>query len=34
MEATGVYHQGLAMFLNKKGKSVSVENPLKIKRFA
>ncbi len=33
MEATGVYHQSLALFLYSKGVAVSVENPLKIKRF-
>jgi len=33
MESTGVYHQGLAMFLYKQAIAVCVENPLKIKRF-
>lgn len=33
MEATGCYHQQLAMFLYSKNSSVSVVNPLVIKRF-
>lgn len=33
MEATGVYYQSLASFLYNKDIAVSVENPLKIKRF-
>lgn len=33
MEATGCYHQQLAMFLYQKGFFVSVVNPLVIKRF-
>ncbi len=33
MEATGYYHVRLAYFLTEKGVLVSVENPLKIKRF-
>lgn len=33
MEATGCYHQMLAMFLHSKGFLVSVVNPLIIKRF-
>ena len=33
MEATGYYHYKLAYFLLEKGKAVSVENPLKIKRY-
>jgi len=33
MEATGCYHQKLAMFLYEKGVSVAVINPLVIKRF-
>jgi len=34
MEATGVYHEKLAHFLYNKGCSVSVVNPLVIKRFS
>lgn len=34
MEATGVYHEKLALFLYNKGCSVSVVNPLVIKRFS
>ena len=34
MEATGVYHEKLAHFLYNKGYSVSVVNPLVIKRFS
>ena len=33
MEATGYYHYKLAYFLLENGVAVSVENPLKIKRF-
>jgi transposase len=33
MEATGYYHTRLAYFLVENGVAVSVENPLKIKRF-
>jgi len=33
MEATGYYHYKLALFLYEKRIAVSVENPLKIKRF-
>ncbi len=33
MEATGYYHYKLAYYLLEKGILVSVENPLKIKRF-
>ena len=33
MEATGYYHYKLAYYLLEKGVAVSVENPLKIKRF-
>lgn len=33
MEATGYYHYRLAQFLYKKGISVSVVNPLSVKRF-
>ena len=33
MEATGYYHVRLAYFLVEKGIGVSIENPLKIKRF-
>ena len=33
MEATGYYHLKLAYFLQEEGVAVSVENPLKIKRF-
>jgi transposase len=33
MEATGYYHIRLAYFLFKQGRAVSVENPLKVKRF-
>jgi len=33
MEATGYYHYRLARFLYKKGVSVSVVNPLSVKRF-
>ncbi|WP_435182361.1 IS110 family transposase [Cellulophaga omnivescoria] len=33
MEATGYYHFQLAYFLNNKGITVSIINPLKIKRF-
>lgn len=33
MEATGYYHTKLAYYLAEKGVFVSVENPLKIKRF-
>ncbi len=34
MEVTGIYHLQLAKFLYSKGVNISVENPLKIKRFA
>ena len=34
MEATGVYHQRLAEFFNKKGYIVSIVNPLIVKRYA
>lgn len=34
MEATGVYHFNLALFLRKKGYSVSVVNPFVAKKFA
>ncbi len=34
MEATGVYHTRLALMLYQSGRSVSVVNPLVIKRFA
>lgn len=33
MEATGYYHLRLAYFLLESGRAVSIENPLKIKRF-
>ena len=33
MEATGYYHYKLAYYLLEKGIAVSVENPLKVKRF-
>ena len=33
MEATGYYHYQLAYYLVEKGISVSVENPLSVKRF-
>ena len=33
MEATGYYHVRLAYFLLEKGFMVSVENPLKVKRY-
>lgn len=33
MEATGYYHYRFAQFLHKKGVSVSVVNPLSVKRF-
>lgn len=33
MEATGYYHYRLAQFLDKSGVSVSVVNPLSVKRF-
>lgn len=33
MEATGVYHEGLALFLHDQGIAVSVVNPLLVKRF-
>lgn len=33
MEATGVYHSRLAVALYERGFQVSVENPLKVKRF-
>lgn len=33
MEATGYYHVQLAYFLFARGRAVSVENPLKVKRF-
>ncbi len=33
MEATGYYHYRLAQYLHKKGVSVSVVNPLSVKRF-
>ena len=33
MEATGYYHLKLAYFLQEQGVAVSVENPLKVKRF-
>jgi len=33
MEATGYYHYRLAYFLLEEGRAVSVENPLKVKRF-
>ncbi len=33
MEATGVYHEGLALFLDQAGIDVSVVNPLLVKRF-
>lgn len=34
MEATGVYHEALALFLHDQGVLVSVVNPLRVKRFA
>lgn len=34
MEATGVYHEALACFLHDQGLTVSVVNPLLVKRFA
>lgn len=34
VEATGVYHLGLCLYLHENGKSVSVVNPLKVKHFA
>ena len=33
MEATGAYHEGLALFLSDQGIAVSVVNPLLVKRF-
>ena len=33
MEATGVYHENLALFLHDQGISVSVVNPMLVKRF-
>ena len=33
MEATGAYHEGLALFLSDQGIKVSVVNPLQVKRF-
>jgi transposase len=33
MEATGVYHEGLALFLHDQGIAVSVVNPMLVKRF-
>lgn len=33
MEATGVYHEGLALFLHDRGLAVSVVNPMLAKRF-
>jgi transposase len=33
MEATGVYHENLALFLHDQGIAVSVVNPLLVKRF-
>jgi len=34
MEATGTYHLRLALYLHQQGRSVSVVNPLIIKRFS
>jgi transposase len=34
MEATGAYHEALALFLHDQGVLVSVVNPLRLKRFA
>jgi transposase len=34
MEATGAYHEALALFLHERGVVVSVLNPLLVKRFA
>lgn len=34
MEATGAYHEALALFLHDQGVLVSVVNPLQVKRFA
>ena len=34
MEATGAYHEALALFLHDQGAMVSVVNPLLVKRFA
>lgn len=34
MEATGAYHEALALFLHDQGVVVSVVNPLQVKRFA
>ncbi len=34
MEATGAYHEALALFLHDQGVAVSVLNPLLVKRFA
>lgn len=34
MEATGTYHEGLALFLHERQIAVSVVNPLLVKRFA
>src|ERR1700712_4611240 len=34
MEATGVYHEALALFLHDQGIAVSVVNPLLVKRFS
>lgn len=34
MEATGAYHEALALFLHDQGTLVSVVNPLRVKRFA
>lgn len=33
MEATGAYHEALALFLHDRGVRVSVVNPLRVKRF-
>lgn len=34
LEATGVYHEAVALFLHQAGAEVAVSNPLHIKRFA
>ena len=34
LEATGTYHEGVAMYLHEQGIAVSVVNPLLVKRFA
>ena len=34
LEATGTYHEGVALYLHEQGVAVSVVNPLLVKRFA